>query len=86
MFTQLFAMVDTIMLGQTDISAVAIAAVGLTNNPVNLVNGVLTALHIGTTAAVAWAVCAGNENAARSITRTALTLSLILGTFASAVL
>ena len=85
-FTQLFAMVDTIMLGQTDISAVAIAAVGLTNNPVNLVNGVLTALHIGTTAAVAWAVGAGNENAARSITRTALTLSLILGTFASAVL
>ena len=64
-FTQLFAMVDTIMLGQTDISAVAIAAVGLTNNPVNLVNGVLTALHIGTTAAVAWAVGAGNENAAR---------------------
>ena len=85
-FTQLFAMVDTIMLGQTEISAVAIAAVGLTNNPVNLVNGVLTALHIGTTAAVAWAVGAGNENAARSITRTALTLSLILGTFASAVL
>lgn len=84
--SQLFAMVDTIMLGQSSMSAVAIAAVGLTNNPVNMVNGVLTALHIGTTAAIAWAVGAGDDKAARAITRTALTLSLLLGLFASAVL
>lgn len=84
--TQLFAMVDTIMLGQTSMSAVAIAAVGLTNNPVNMVNGVLTALHIGTTAAIAWAVGAGDLRAARAVTRTALSMSVLMGLGAAALL
>lgn len=85
-FTQLFSMVDTIMLGQSKNSAVAIAAVGLTNNPMNLVVGVLSAMNIGTSAAVAWSIGAGDHGGACRISRTAMTMNLLLGVLASLVL
>lgn len=84
--SQLFTMVDTIMLGRSEISAVAIAAVGLTNNPTNLVRSILIALNVGTTAGVAWAVGAGEEKNASQIARNALMLGSIVGVAASAIL
>lgn len=83
-FSQLFAMVDTIMLGQYKYSAVAIAAVGLTNNPTNLIMGVLTAMNIGTSAAVAWAIGAKDSKGARDVTRMSLTMNFLMGTLAFA--
>jgi len=77
--SQLFTMVDTIMLGRSEVSAVAIAAVGLTNNPTNLVRSILIALNIGTTAGVAWAVGAGERRSASQIARNALMLNAIVG-------
>ena len=85
-FTQLFAMVDTIMLGQSKSSAIAIAAVGLTNNPMNLVTGVLSAMNVGTSAAVAWSIGAKDRAGACRIARTAITMNLILGVMAANVL
>lgn len=83
LFSQLFAMVDTVMLGQTSMSAIAIAAVGLTTNPTNVVNGVMTAMNIGTSAAVAWAVGGKDFKSARQIARVAITINVIFGLFAS---
>lgn len=82
-FTQLFSMVDTIMLGQSRNSAVAIAAVGLTINPMNLVTGVLTAMNVGASAAVAWSIGAKDIPGAQKVARTAITLNLLLGVLAS---
>jgi len=81
--SQLFTMVDTIMLGRSEVSAVAIAAVGLTNNPTNLVRSILIALNIGTTAGVAWAVGAGERRSAGQIARNALMLNAIVGGIAA---
>ena len=77
--SQLFTMVDTIMLGQSEISAVAIAAVGLTNNPMNLTRSVLIALNVGTTAGVAWAIGAREDKSAQQIARNALMLCGAIG-------
>lgn len=84
--SQLFTMVDTIMLGRSEISAVAIAAVGLTNNPTNLVRSILIALNVGTTAGVAWAVGAGDRRSASQIARNALMLLSMIGVIAAALL
>ncbi len=78
-FSQLFGMVDTMMLGHTDISAIALAAVGYTNNPMNLLLGVMSAFNVGTTAAVAWSLGAGDIPGARQVVRTALGLNFIMG-------
>ncbi len=83
--SQLFAMVDTIMLGHTTMSAVAIAAVGLTNNPVNLPLGILTAFNVGTTASIAWAIGGKDVPGGRALGRTALGLNLMLGTLATVI-
>ena len=83
--SQLFTMVDTIMLSRSEVSAVAIAAVGLTNNPTNLVRSILIALNIGTTAGVAWAVGAGERRNASQIARNALMLNAIVGGAAACV-
>ncbi|MBR4040208.1 MAG: MATE family efflux transporter [Clostridia bacterium] len=82
--SHLFTMVDTIMLGRSEVSAVAIAAVGLTNNPTNLVRSVLIALNVGTTAGVAWAIGAGDRRSASQIARNALMLNAAVGAAAAA--
>ena len=86
LMTQLFHMVDTIMLGHSSISTVAIAAVGLTNTPFNMCNGVMNALNVGTTAAVAWAIGAKKTEDAKAITRTALSLNFIVGVIVTCIL
>ena len=83
--SQLFTMVDTIMLGRSDVSAVAIAAVGLTNNPTNLMRSIIIALNIGTTAGVAWAVGVGERKSANQIARNALMLGALVGAALSCV-
>lgn len=84
--SQLFTMADTVMLGRSEVSAVAIAAVGLTNNPTNLVRNLLVALQIGTTAGVAWAVGSGKEKESGQIARNALMLAVVSGVVASIVM
>lgn len=81
--SQLFTMVDTIMLGRSSISAVAIAAVGLTNNPMNLMRSILISLNIGTTAGVAWAIGAKEDESAKRIARNAAMLNSIVGLIAA---
>jgi len=83
--TALFGMVDMIMLGQTADSAIAIAAVGLTNNPINLFLGLFAAVNIGTTTAVAWQFGADRPDRARDIARHSLLLNLVIGIIGSAV-
>ena len=84
--SQLFTMVDTVMLGRSEVSAVAIAAVGLTNNPMHLIRSLLVSVHIGTTAGVAWAIGSGKEKDAGQIARNALLLAAAAGVAASIVL
>lgn len=67
------------MLGHTDISSVAISAVGLTMNPINMIIGVSQAFCIGITAAVAWSIGAGKKENAKTVARETLTLSLLIG-------
>lgn len=81
--SQLFGMADTIMLGQT--GKVAIAAVGLTNNPTNLLIGVMSAFNVGVSASVAWALGAGDELSARKTVRNALILNLFMGIVATCI-
>ena len=77
--SQVFGMVDTIMLGNSPASTAAIAAVGLTNTPFNLFNGVITALNVGTTAGVAWAIGAKDRDSAKAIARTAIVMNAVIG-------
>lgn len=83
-FSQLFGMVDTMMLGHIgSLSEKAIAAVGYTNNPINLLLGVMSAFNVGTTAVVAWSLGAGDVKQARQAVRTAIGLNLIMGVAAT---
>ena len=77
--SHLFSMVDIAMLGHTDMSSVAISAVGLTMNPINIIIGVCQAFCIGITAAVAWSIGAGKKENARTVARETLTLSILIG-------
>ena len=81
--SQLFGMVDTIMLGHSVDSTAAIAAVGLTNSPFNLFNGMISAFNNGTTVAVAWAMGAGKRDDACSIVRTAMMTNALIGLLVS---
>lgn len=77
----LFGMVDMVMVGR--ISPAAIAAVGLTNQPFNLLLAVFAAVNIGATTLVAWKIGAGELEDARNVTRQTLVLGLLLGTVMS---
>jgi len=84
LLAQLLGMVDTMMLGHTgELSTTALAAVGFSNNPINLMIGLLAAFNVGTTAAVAWALGAGDVKSARQAASTALGLNLAMGTVLS---
>ncbi len=84
--SQVFGMVDTMMLGHSSASTAAIAAVGLTNTPFNLFNGVITALNVGTTAGVAWAIGAKDQDSARAIARTAIVMNAVIGAVVAIIL
>ncbi|MDR3050846.1 MAG: MATE family efflux transporter [Oscillospiraceae bacterium] len=81
--SQLFGMVDTIMLGRSRVSTVGIASVGLTHNPINLLLGIMSAFNVGTTAAIAWAIGRRDRAEARALARTAMGLNLLLGAVAT---
>ncbi len=66
-----------IMVGR--ISPSAIAAVGLTNQPFNLLIAVFAALNVGTTALVAWNIGSHSVKDAQEVTRQSLKMGLILG-------
>ncbi len=53
-FGQLFSLVDSVMVGQMPGSTVAVAALSITQSPINLIICVANAFFIGTTATVAW--------------------------------
>ena len=75
-------MLDTIMVGS--VSAVAIAAVGITNQPRFLVIAIIAALNIGVTAIVARRKGEGDIESARSSLKQALQLSLAFSLVISA--
>lgn len=77
----LFGMVDMIMVGW--VSSSYIAAVGLTNQPFQLLIAVFAALNVGTTTLVAWNIGAHDLKRARMVTRQALTIGTSLGVIIS---
>ncbi len=77
--SQVFGMVDTIMLGRLPDSAVILSAVGITLSPTHLIVGVVTAFCIGTTATVAIATGAGKTEDARCAVRQSFLLLTMVG-------
>jgi len=65
LLSQLFSMVDTIMLGRLPDSAVILTAIGITTAPINLIVCVATAFCVGTTATIAFLTGAGKHEDAR---------------------
>lgn len=80
LLSQVFSMVDTIMLGRLPDSASILAAVGITTSPINLIVCVVTAFCIGTTATVAIFTGAGKKEQARCAARQSLLLLAAIGT------
>ncbi|NLM11868.1 MAG: MATE family efflux transporter [Clostridiaceae bacterium] len=73
----LFGMVDMVMVGR--VSAAAIAAVGLTNQPFMLLMAVFAAVNVGTTTLVAWNIGSENTKDAKAVARQTIIINLILG-------
>lgn len=78
----LFGMFDMMMVG--GVGPAAIAAIGLTNQPVFLALAVFQALNVGTTAVVARSIGAKNTDDANEATRQTLVITLVLGLIMSA--
>lgn len=76
--SQLFFMVDSIMLGHMEDSTASVAAVGLCGPCVNLVVCVTSAFFIGTTATVAWHYGAKEDDQVRNVAWQSIALSLII--------
>ena len=76
LFTQLFSLVDSVMVGHIPLSTVAVAAVGLCASPINLILCVLSAFFIGTTAAIAWKHGEEDEQAVRDTAAQSMLLAL----------
>ncbi len=85
LLSQVFSMVDTIMLGRMPDSAVVLAAVGITTSPINLIVCVMTAFCIGTTATVAFCTGAGKQEEARSASVQSLFMMAAAGIAVTAV-
>ncbi|HAZ22829.1 MAG TPA: MATE family efflux transporter [Firmicutes bacterium] len=78
---QLFSMVDMMMVG--GVGPAAIAAIGLTNQPVFLAMAAFMALNVGTTAVVARFIGAGKVNEANAAARQSLLIVGVLGVLAT---
>ncbi|MDQ7792837.1 MAG: MATE family efflux transporter [bacterium] len=74
-------MVDMMMVGR--LGPAAIAAVGICVQPMFLVLGLFQALAVGSTALVARAVGAGNQEEASAVTRQAVTSTVVMGAVAA---
>lgn len=81
---QLFSMVDMMMVG--GVGPAAIAAIGLTNQPIFLTMAAFMALNVGTTALVARFIGAGNVAEANTAARQSLIIIAVLGVLATAIL
>jgi putative MATE family efflux protein len=77
----LFGMVDMMMVG--GVGPAAIAAVGMSNQPMFLGLAVFQALNVGTTAVVARSIGAKNIDDANEATRQTLIITLVLGALIS---
>lgn len=78
---QLFSMVDMMMVG--GVGPAAIAAIGLTNQPIFLAMAAFMALNVGTTAVVARFIGAGETGEANAAARQSLTIIVLLGVLAT---
>lgn len=74
---QIFGMIDMMMVGA--IGPAAIAAIGLTNQPMLLAMAAFMALNVGTTAVIARAIGAGDLREANEAARQALVTITLLG-------
>ncbi len=83
-FSQLFSMVDSIMVGHIPNSTVAVAALSLCGSPINLIICVMSAFFIGTTAVVAWHFGAGNKEKMYETAHQSLMLAFFSGLAVSA--
>ncbi len=79
---QLFNMVDMMMVG--GVGPAAIAAIGLTNQPIFLAMAAFMALNVGTTAVVARFIGAGEPGEANAAARQSLLIIGVLGVLATA--
>ncbi|HHW49772.1 MAG TPA: MATE family efflux transporter [Clostridiaceae bacterium] len=77
----MFSMVDMIMVG--NLSASAIAAVGLTIQPIFLLLAIFAAVNVGTTTLVAWNIGGKHLKRARAVTRQILLVNIFLGVIMS---
>ncbi len=84
LLVQVFSMVDMIMVG--GVGPAAIAAVGLTNQPIFLAMAAFMALNVGTTALVARFIGAGEIAEANTAARQSLLIIAALGVVATATL
>ncbi len=75
--SSLFNLVDVVMVGK--LSPEAISGVGLTNQPFFLLITIFSAINVGTTTLVAWAVGEGNKKRSGLIARQALIFNLVIG-------
>ncbi len=84
LLVQVFNMVDMMMVG--GVGPAAIAAIGLTNQPIFLAMAAFMALNVGTTALVARFIGAGEIDEANTAARQSLLLTVVLGMIATAAL
>lgn len=82
--TQLFGMIDTLMLGNTADSAINISAVSISGAPLNFIVCVLAAFTIGTTTAVAYYNGRGERDNVGAATRQSFTFVLLATAAATA--
>lgn len=81
LLSQLFAVVDTVMLGQMENSSIALASVGIANSPIGVLMQLFNGFGIGVTAVVAWAIGREDWDDAKRLTRQSLVLMGIIGFF-----
>lgn len=74
--TTLVQFVDTAMVGS--LGEVAITAVGVSNSPMMLLNGLFAALGVGSTALVARFIGAGDRNSANKVAQQSLLMGIVL--------
>ncbi|MBR6556374.1 MAG: MATE family efflux transporter, partial [Clostridia bacterium] len=78
LLSQIFLLIDSIMVGQMENSTPAVAAVGLSGAPINLIICICGGFFIGTTATVAWHRGAGEMEEARSTVWQSMTIALCI--------
>jgi len=84
LLSQIFLLIDSIMVGQMENSTPAVAAVGLCGAPTNLIIGICGGFFIGTTATVAWHRGAGETEEARSTVWQSMSIALLIAVLLTA--